>query len=82
MVLDKELALFETMKPELLKNHEGKFVLMHGNDLCGTYDTAENAYGEGIKRFGLEPFLIKRIAEKEEVYQNQALSLGLINARI
>lgn len=61
MALEKELALFEKMKPELLKNHKGKFVLMHGEILCGTYDTAENAYNEGVKRFGREPFLIKKL---------------------
>jgi hypothetical protein len=82
MPLEKELAFFENMKPELLKNHEGKFALIKGEDFLGAFDTPENAYEEGIKRFGRELFLVKRIAETEEVYRNQSLFIGLIHARI
>jgi hypothetical protein len=82
MPLEKELAAYEKMKADLLKTHNGKFVLIHGEELCGAFDTAENAYGEGVKRFGQEPFLIKKVAAQEEVYRNQALSLGLTHARL
>jgi hypothetical protein len=82
MALEKELALFEKMKPELLKNHEGKFALIHGEEFLGTYDSAENAYAEGVKRFGRETFLVKKISATAEVYRNQALALGLMHARI
>src|SRR5947209_5562276 len=78
MPLEKELAQFEKMKSELLKNHEGKFVLIRGEEFIGTFDSAENAYGEGVKRFGRDPFLIKKVTEREEVYRNQALYLGLM----
>lgn len=81
MGLERELALFAKMKPELLKNHEGKFVLIHGEDFWGAYDSAENAYAEGVKRFGREVFLIKKVTKQEEVYRNQALALGLMHAR-
>jgi hypothetical protein len=82
MPLEKELATYARMKDELLRSHDGKFTLIHGDEFCGAYDTAENAYSEGVKRFGREPFLVKRILAQEEVYRNQALSLGLIHARI
>lgn len=82
MPLEKELANYEKMKAELLKTYEGKFVVFHGDEFCGAFDTAENAYGEGVKRFGREAFLVKKVTAKEEVYRNQALSLGLIHARI
>lgn len=82
MALEKELALFAKMKPELLKNHKGKFVLIRGEEFLGTYDSAENAYGEGVKRFGRETFLVKKVTEQEEVYRNQALALGLMHARL
>jgi hypothetical protein len=82
MPLEKELALYERTKAELLKAHNGKFALIHGEDFCGAFDSAENAYSEGVKRFGQEPFLIKKIAAQEEVYRNQALSLGLMHARL
>jgi hypothetical protein len=82
MALEKELALYEKMKADLLKNHEGKFVLIRGDEFLGAFDSAENAYGEGVKRFGRESFLVKKVTTQEEVYRNQALNLGLINARI
>lgn len=80
MPLETELAAYDRMKAELLKSHSGKFALIHGEEFCGAFDTAENAYAEGVRRFGRDPFLIKRVTEHEEVYRNQALSLGLIHA--
>jgi len=82
MPLEKELATYARMKADLLKTHEGKFVLIHGEEFCGAYDTAENAYAEGVKRFGQEPFLVRKVLAQEEIYRNQALSLGLIHARL
>lgn len=82
MPLEKELALFEKLKPELLKSYDGKFALIRGDEFIGAFDSAENAYNEGVKRFGREAFLVKRVSKEEEVYRNQALSLGLMHARI
>lgn len=82
MPLEKELAAFEKLKAELLKNHKDKFALIHGDDFIGAFDTPDAAYQSGVQAFGKEPFLVKRIAEQEEVYRNQALSLGLMHARI
>ena len=82
MTLEKELATYEKMKADLLKTYEGKFALIHGEDFLGAYDTAENAYTEGVKRFGQESFLVKQIAKLDAVYRNQALSVGLLPARI
>lgn len=81
MALEKELALYARMKPDLLKAYQGKFVLIRGEEFIGAYDSAENAYAEGVKRFGRESFLVKKVTEQEEVYRNQALSLGLMHAR-
>ena len=80
--LDEELATFERMKAELLKTHSGKFALIKGEQFIGAFDNPTNAYAEGIKQFGQAAFLIKRISEQEEVYRNQALQLGLMNARL
>lgn len=80
--LEKELAHFEKIKGELLKNHEGKFALIKGEEFFGAFDSAENAYQEGINRFGTQPFMVKRISKTEEVYRNQGLALGIMNAHI
>ncbi len=67
MPLEKELAQFDKMKQELLKHHLGKFALIHGEQFIGAFDSPANAYAEGVKRFGREAFLIKHIAEVEQV---------------
>ena len=82
MALELELTTFEQMKAELLKNYNGKFALVKGEKFLGAFDSASNAYQEGVKQFGREVFLVKRISETEEVYRNQALSLGLMHARL
>jgi hypothetical protein len=82
MPLEKELAFFESKKDELFKVHPGKFALIHGEEFLGAFDTPENAYGAGVEKFGNGPFLVKRISPEPEVYRNQALMLGLMNARI
>ncbi len=81
MPLEKELSKFEEIKSDLLKNHEGKFALIYREDFIGAFDTPDNAYAEGVKRFGREPFLIKKISASEETYRNYSLMLGLMNAR-
>lgn len=83
MPLETELAYFEKIKEDLLTKYDGKFALIFGEEFIGAFDSPENAYAEGIKRFQkqVEPFLIKRISKTEEVYRNQALLLGLMNAR-
>jgi hypothetical protein len=75
--LETELALFETMKEELLEHHAGKFVLIHGQEFGGAFDSLENAYAEGIKRYGLEPFLVRPVMEQEEVQFQPRLPMGV-----
>ena len=80
--LEKELAHFEKIKGELLQKYQGKFALIHEEQFIGAFDSPENAYQEGINRFKKDPFLVKRISEQEEVYRNQSLFLGIMNARL
>jgi hypothetical protein len=60
MALERELQTYETKRAELLA-HVGKFVLIHGDQVVGTWDSYEDALNVGYKNFGLEPFLVKRI---------------------
>ena len=82
MPLEKELETFNKLKDELLKTYKDKFALIRGEEFVGAFDTPDAAYQAGINKFGKEHFLVKRVAEKEEVYRNQALILGLMHARI
>jgi hypothetical protein len=62
--LDKEIATFERMRPDLEKHHSGKFVLIHGEDLVGTFDTEDTVIREGLRLFGRGPFLVRKVGEQ------------------
>ena len=65
--LKTELETFERHKHQLIAEHEGKYVLIHGNEVAGVWDTYADALKAGYDRFGLEPFLVKQISGIEKV---------------
>ena len=68
MALEKELETYKTKLPEL-KSEEGKFVLIHGSEVVGTYTSYEDALNEGYSKFGLDtPFLVKQIQVIEQAH--------------
>ena len=67
MALEKELATYQANLPEL-KQHEGKFVLIHGEQIIDTFNSYEDAIKAGYKQFNLEPFLVKQIQTIEPVF--------------
>ena len=66
MALETELATYKAKLPEL-KDHEGKFVLIHGSDVIDTFSSYDDAIKEGYSKFGLEPFLVKQIQAIEQI---------------
>ena len=66
MALEKELETYKKKLPELLAN-EGKFVLIHGDQVVDVYGTYEDAIKEGYLKFQLAPFLVKQIQSIEQV---------------
>jgi hypothetical protein len=66
MPLEREIETYKSKLPEL-HDHEGKFVLIHGDDLVDICSTYDDAIKEGYQRFGLEPFLVKQIHAIEHV---------------
>ena len=65
MALERELATYKSKLPEL-KEHEGKFVLIHGENVIGTFTSYEDAIKDGYEKFKLNPFLVKRIQAFEQ----------------
>lgn len=80
MELQQELDFFNVHRERWLQDHKGKFALIKGTELIGTFDTAENAYVAGVERFGNVPFLIKQVLERELEGHIPALTLGLLRA--
>jgi hypothetical protein len=67
MALEQELATYNAKLPEM-KEHEGKFVLIHGPDIIDYFGAYEDAIKEGYAKFKLEPFLVKQIQSVEQVH--------------
>jgi len=60
MPLEKELETYRKKLPEL-KAQEGKFVLVHGEEIIDFFSTYEDAIKSGYQKYKLEPFLVKQV---------------------
>lgn len=61
MELETEIKAYEARQAELEANHLGKYVVFHGEELVGVYDTLEAAAEEAVRRFGRGPYLIRLV---------------------
>jgi hypothetical protein len=67
MALEKELATYKSKLPEW-KDQEGKFVLIHGDQIADFFSTYEDAIKCGYQKYKMEPFLVKQVHKTEPVY--------------
>ena len=74
--LKVETEYYLSIRDELLREFEGKYVLIKGTQKVGTYDTAEEAYSTGVSEFGNVPFLIQKIGRGDSAEFIPYLSLG------
>ncbi len=63
--LSKELAAYRARFDNLIAVHEGKFALLHGDQLLGVFDSQMDAITRGYKELGNVPFLVKHISRLE-----------------
>jgi hypothetical protein len=66
MALENELALYRSKLGELLA-HEGKYVVIKGEEILGTYATFGLALKAGYDRYGPVSFLCKPIHRLEPI---------------
>ncbi len=79
-MLEQERQFFEQHRAEWLTKFPGKYVLVKGEELIGTFDTVDDALTEGARRFGLESFLARRVEQGEKEINIPALALGILRA--
>jgi hypothetical protein len=67
-VLSKELKTFQRERAALIADaaNLGQFALIHGDSILGIYSSFDAALAAGYDKVGLEPFLVKMIAESDE----------------
>ena len=63
--LDREIAVYERERERLEREHRGKFVLVRGDEIVGTFDTFQAAADEAVRRFGRGPYLIRRVFDEK-----------------
>ena len=66
--LKTELDTYLRHKDELVRESEGKYVVVHGDEVVGVWDTYEDALRAGYEKVGLEPFLVKQVRSIEQVH--------------
>lgn len=64
-VLEQELKAYDAHRDELLGAALGKYVLVHGGQLSGIFESRQDAIEAGYKQFGNVPFLVKQVLEVE-----------------
>ena len=67
MALEKEIETYKKNLPRW-KDSEGKFVLIHGEEIGGIFTSYEDAIQEGYEKYKLEHFLVKQINAFEQVH--------------
>jgi len=78
--LKTELAYYEKHVQDWMKEHEGKYVLLRGEEVAGFFDTPQAAYEAGVSRYGTDPFFIRRVTQDEPNDSVPALACGVIRA--
>jgi hypothetical protein len=63
--LSKELRTYSAHKSELLRRARGKYVLIKGSRIVGTFESELDAAHQGYEQFGNVPFLVKQVVEVE-----------------
>jgi hypothetical protein len=64
--LSREDAAFERERTRLARDHLGKIALIHGDEVGGVFDNANNAVIEGCRRFGWARLVCRTITERDE----------------
>lgn len=79
-MLEEEIRYFQEHHESWKSQYPGKFVLIKGSDLIGTFDTMKAALDEGSRQFGLASYLIRRVGEVAKEITIPALTMGILRA--
>ena len=62
----REEAAYAKVEDQMVRDYLGKIALIHGDDVIGAFDTADQALEEGCRRFGLVRMMFKEIRDPNE----------------
>jgi hypothetical protein len=64
--LQKELETYNRLLPGLIA-HQGKFVLIKGDENAGMFDSYQDALDAGYAKYQLAPFLVRQILPAQNI---------------
>ncbi len=79
-MLEEEVAFFNANRADWLQKQQNRVALIKERELIGMFDTEEQAIMEGGARFGMKPFLVKRVLPTDSEFTAPALALGILGA--
>ncbi len=79
-VLVQERAVFEAMREDLEKHYNGKFVVLIGNELKGTFDSFNVAAQFARANFGRGPYLIRQVGAPTSMSMPASVAFRTVNA--
>lgn len=78
-ILDREINAFEQMKAQLIENHNGKFVVIHGGKLVGVFDTFDTAAKTAVSQYE-QPYLIRQVGANQVMPMPASVAFRQIHA--
>jgi hypothetical protein len=76
-VLDTEMKTYEQNRERLLGESEGRYVLIHGDRILGTFESEMDAINAGYQQLGNVPFLVKEVVRVEVPVSFTSSLLGI-----
>ena len=79
--LDEQIAVYQSMRDDLEREHMGKWVVVHGGVVAGYFETHWDAAEAAVQRFGDGPYLIREIGAPDALQIPAAVQFGLARGR-
>ena len=76
-LLAEELEFYEENRERFLHEHTNRYLLIKGRELVASFANSGPAIGEGVRRFGKEPFLVRLSGAETPTATVPVLALGL-----
>ena len=77
-LLVTEQAFYDRSASRLLAEYPNRYLLIHGENLLGAFESQDEAVRHGVQQFGREPFLVRRSGDKQTRFAVPALTLGVL----
>jgi hypothetical protein len=78
--LQKEFDFYKAHQSELVKEHDGKYLVIKDQAVIGVYGTREEAIQETVKEHALGTFLVQYVQSGESNYTQTFHSRVALNA--